>query len=202
MSFFGIVVAAGKGERFGGNKHDLVLGDKPLWRWARDALIDGGATDVVVVGSVPGGIEGGARRRDSVAAGLAAGPEGVPFVLIHDAARPLASADLVRRVAGRVQKGDVGGVVPVMPVRDTLKRVSGDVVDETLDRAGVFAVQTPQGFDAAELRAAHAADDDDASDDAILVERHGGVVATVSGEDSNIKVTYRSDMALVEALLR
>ena len=90
----------------------------------------------------------------------------------------------------------------MMPVRDTLKRVSGDVVDETLDRAGVFAVQTPQGFDAAELRAAHAADDDDASDDAILVERHGGVVATVSGEDSNIKVTYRSDMALVEALLR
>lgn len=202
MTAWGIVVAAGTGARFGAPKHRLRLAGRPLWQWARDALLEGGVTQVVVVGPVEGGVAGGERRRDSVAAGLQALPDGIPFVLVHDAARPLAGPALVRRVIDRLMIGDVAAVVPGIPVRDTLKSVAGDTVVETVERVDLITVQTPQGFVTSELIAAHARDDDDASDDALLIERQGGTVVWVAGEPTNLKVTYPEDLRVVEALQR
>jgi len=197
----GILVAAGRGERFGGLKHAALLRDRPLWEWGRDALLHGGVSRVVLVGDLPGGVPGGVRRRDSVRAGLEALPRTASHVLVHDAARPLATPDLVRRVIDRLLAGGVDAVVPVVAVRDTLKRVGDGWVVHTVDRGDLAAAQTPQGFKVAVLRAAHGHDDDDAGDDAVLVERMGGSVATVEGEASNLKITYPGDLALAEAWL-
>ncbi|MEX1207805.1 MAG: 2-C-methyl-D-erythritol 4-phosphate cytidylyltransferase [Acidimicrobiia bacterium] len=199
MNIHGIVVAAGSGERFGAPKGAVKLGGRPLWEWSRDALLAGDTASVVVVGA--GGLEGGLRRRDSVARGLAALPDGATHVLVHDAARPLARPSLVRRVIDRLAVGDADGVVPVIPVRDTIKRVEGESVVETVERSALVAVQTPQGFLLESLRAAHAADDIDASDDALLIERWGGTVVTVPGEESNLKITFAGDLSIAEALL-
>ncbi|HSM01740.1 MAG TPA: 2-C-methyl-D-erythritol 4-phosphate cytidylyltransferase [Acidimicrobiia bacterium] len=200
MTTHGIVVAAGGGARFGSPKGGVMLGGRPLWERAREALLGGGVDSVVVVGS--GGIPGGHRRRDSVAAGLAALPEDAERVLVHDAARPLATGALTRRVLERLAAGGVDGVVPAVPVRDTLKRVEGDWVVETVERSPLVAVQTPQGFMVGSLRAAHASDDEDASDDAVLIERWGGSIAVVPGEEANLKITFPADLAVAEAMLR
>lgn len=202
MMAWGIVVAAGIGSRFGRPKHELRLQSLPLWEWARRSLLEGGVSEVVVVGLVPGGIPGGDRRRDSVAAGLATVPESIPAVVIHDAARPLAGPDLVRRVLQRLAVGDVAGVVPGIPVRNTLKQVERDRVIATVDRDALISVQTPQGFLTAALRAAHAADDRDASDDASLLERAGASVAWVAGDPGNLKVTYPADLKILEAMIQ
>ncbi len=201
MSCWGVVVAAGAGRRFGAPKHDSSLGGRPLWQWARDALLAGGASGVVLVGPVPGGVPGGDRRRDSVAAGLAELPAAAATVLVHDAARPLAGTDLVARVAERLHEGDVDGVVPVVAVRDTIKEVAAGRVVRTVDRSRLASVQTPQGFRLAALRAAHDSITGDAPDDAWLVEQAGGTVATVPGDPRNLKVTYPDDLAVLAALL-
>jgi len=201
MNLHGVVVGAGSGLRFGTPKASLELGDRHLWMWARDCLLAAGVASVVLVGEMPGGIPGGPRRRDSVAAGLAALPAGATHVLIHDAARPLASQDLARAVVDRLARGDVAGVVPAVPVRDTLKRVDGEDVRDTLDRSSLVAVQTPQGFVLDALLAAHAANDEDASDDAAMIERRGGRVVTIPGEPANLKITYPEDLAVARALL-
>ena len=141
------------------------------------------------------------RERDSVAAGLAAVPPACELVAVHDAARPLASVDLARSLIEHMASTAADGVVPAVPVVDTVKRVDehGRVV-ETLDRSGLVAVQTPQVFRLQSLLAAHAASDEDASDDAFLVERWGGVVDVVDGEPTNLKVTYPSDLVIARAL--
>lgn len=200
MSTYGIVVAAGSGERFGRPKAAVELAGLPLWRHAADALRAGGCVDVVVVGDVPGGVPGGIRRRDSVAAGVEALPDDAEFALVHDAARPLASPGLVKRVVAALGDGHVA-VVPGVPVRDTLKRVADGQVVATIDRTGLVAVQTPQGFRLDVLRAAHAADDEDATDDAALVERTGGTVTVVAGEEHNLKITYPGDLRIAAAVL-
>ncbi len=202
MNVFGIVVAAGRGERFGGPKALLEVGSRPLWRWARDALVEGGCSPVVVVGEVPGGVPGGARRRDSVAAGLGHAPLDATHILVHDAARPLASPALVAAVIERLRVGDVSAVVPAVAVRDTLKEVVDDRVVGTVDRQSLVIAQTPQGFEIGALRAAHDGEDGEATDDAALVERAGGVVAIISGEAENLKITYPGDLAVVEALIK
>ena len=168
-----ILVAAGLGERFGGPKHTAELAGEPMWLRAERSLRAAGVAEVVVVGDVDGGVPGGERRRDSVINGLDRVPTGTEFVLVHDAARPLASVDLIRRVIERLIVGDVAGVVPAVPVRDTVKETEGDVIVRTVDRSPLVAVQTPQGFVASILREAHAASDEDASDDATLVELDG-----------------------------
>lgn len=198
---WGLLLAAGRGTRFGRQKHDVELGGIPIWEHSRRALIDGGVDHLIVVGDLDGAVPGGDRRRDSVASGLAEIPDGLGFVLIHDAARPLVTAGLVRTVIDRLLVGDVAGVVPAIPVRDTLKRVSGDLVVETVNRADLVAVQTPQGFDLETLRAAHAVSGADATDDASMVEEIGGAIAIVAADPANLKVTYPEDLALAEALL-
>lgn len=198
---WGVVVAAGRGRRFGGPKHEALLEGRPLWEWGRAALLEGGSEGVVVVGPVPEGVPGGERRRDSVEAGLAAVPHRAELVLVHDAARPLASAALVRRLLERLEAGEADGVVPGLPVRDALKRVEGEWVRESVEREHLVAVQTPQAFRASALRDAHLADREDASDDAALVERLGGRVAVIPGEVTNLKITFPEDLEVAARLL-
>lgn len=201
MTVWGIVVAAGSGSRFGAPKHEVVLAGRPLWSWAQATLRSGGVDDIVLVGDVPGGIPGGSRRRDSVAAGLEKVPDDVAYTLVHDAARPLASKELVHRIIDRLLEDDTDAVVPAVPVRDTLKRVVGARVNATVDRSSLVAVQTPQGFRTGALRAAHRESSGDATDDAVLIEQAGGSVVTIVGDPRNIKVTYPEDLIVAEALL-
>ena len=197
---WGLLLAAGRGTRFGSQKHDIELGGIPIWQQSKRALLGGGVDWLVVVGDLEGAVPGGDRRRDSVAAGLQVIPDDAGFVLIHDAARPLVTSKLVQAVIGRLLRGDVAGVVPVVPVRDTIKRVAGKFVVETVDRSELVAVQTPQGFDLEVLRAAHAGADEDATDDASMIEKFGGIIAIVDGDPANLKVTYPEDLAVAEAL--
>jgi 2-C-methyl-D-erythritol 4-phosphate cytidylyltransferase len=199
VSVWAVLVAAGAGTRFGGHKQLTLLGDRPLWQWSLAALHDAGLDDVVVVGPVPGGIPGGPRRRDSVAVGLAQIPPSAEHVVVHDAARPLAGPELVRRVVERLLLDDADGVIPVMPVTDTLKRVEDHTVVATVDRERLMAVQTPQGFRARSLRQAHDEIEGDATDDAALIEAWGGTVVTVAGDAHNLKVTFSDDLAVAQA---
>lgn len=201
MTVWGVLVAGGVGARFGGPKHSVLLQGRPLWQWGRDALLEGGVDDVVLVGDIPGGVPGGPRRRDSVAAGLARVSDDVEYVLIHDAARPLASSTLVHRVIERLQRGDVEGVIPALAVGDTIKEVADGIVVATIPRASLYAAQTPQGFVMSALRAAHRAHDRDATDDAELVEANGGVIAVVDGETAAMKVTHPQDLAVAAMLV-
>jgi 2-C-methyl-D-erythritol 4-phosphate cytidylyltransferase/2-C-methyl-D-erythritol 2,4-cyclodiphosphate synthase len=201
-SFAAIIVAGGSGTRFGRSKHDLDLGGKPLWRWSVDAFEAAGASEIVVVGAVPGGVPGGRRRRDSVQAGLEALTSRVPIVLVHDAARPLIRGDLIETVVLAVRRAGIQGAIPAIPVTDTIKRIDGDRIIETVDRIDLVVVQTPQGFRTDALRSAHRAfATDDATDDAALVERSGGTVVIVDGDRTNIKITFPGDLAIAEAIL-
>jgi 2-C-methyl-D-erythritol 4-phosphate cytidylyltransferase len=202
-----IVVAAGGGARFGGAKQFARLGgvsvvDRAV-AVARD-VCDG----VVVVlppdcmWDAPDGVQravGGATRSDSVRAGLAAIPEDAEIVIVHDAARPLASRRLFELVVRAVADG-ADGAVPALAISDTVKRVRDDRVIETVSREGLMAVQTPQAFRAPALRAAHRVGAID-TDDAALVEANGGTVVVVEGERRNLKLTLAADLELAEALL-
>ncbi|HEY8545046.1 MAG TPA: 2-C-methyl-D-erythritol 4-phosphate cytidylyltransferase [Acidimicrobiales bacterium] len=200
-----IVVAAGSGTRFGQPKQYLPLGGRRVLDWslvAARACSDGvvlvvapdhadrpePAADVVVAG--------GDTRSASVRAGLAAVPSDAEVVLVHDGARPLAPADLFTAVIAAVAEGSADAVVPGVPVVDTIRSRTRGVVD----RSDLVIVQTPQGFTAAALRAAHA-DGAEGTDDASLVEARGGTVRVVPGAPTNLKITYPADLAVAEALL-
>lgn len=198
-----IVVAAGTGSRFGEPKHAVKLDGKPLWQWSVDAFTAAGISEIVVVGDVPGGIAGGTRRRDSVLNGLNALAPGSKWVLVHDAARPLVSVALIETIVDSALVGNVDGVIPGIPLTDTIKSVEGGLVVATVDRIGLEAVQTPQAFRTSVLVRSHTeAVNDDATDDATLVERFGGSVKVVTGDPMNIKITYPADLALAESLLQ
>lgn len=207
-----IVVAGGSGSRFGDSfpKQFQDLGGVRVIDWALAAA--GAACDGVVAvlpaaylhATLPGGVAavpGGASRSESVRAGLTAVPGDAAVVVVHDAARPLADTALFERVIAAVQRG-ADGAVPGVPVPDTIKRVdpSGSRVVETLERAALRAVQTPQAFAADVLRRAHAAGGE-ATDDAALVEAAGGTVVVVEGDPNNLKVTGPDDLARAEVLL-
>jgi 2-C-methyl-D-erythritol 4-phosphate cytidylyltransferase len=156
--------------------------------------------DDLVASKVSAAVAGGATRAASVAAGLAAVPPGADLILVHDAARPFASPELVSRVLEAL--GEADGAVPGVPLTDTVKRVAGGRVAETLDRSQLVAVQTPQGFHAHVLRSAFDRAGDaagEATDCAGLVERAGGSVAVVEGERGNVKITSADDLAAAEA---
>ena len=197
-----VIVAAGSGTRFGRPKHSALLADIELWQRSVDAFVVAGTDQIVVVGDVPGGLAGGPRRRDSVAIGLAAVVPDTEWVLVHDAARPLITAELIARVRERSLAGDVDGVIPAIPVTDTIKRVDGESVLETVDRSTLVSVQTPQAFRLSVLREAHSADQTDATDDAAMVERQGGTVVQVMGDPMNFKITVPEDLVLASAYLR
>lgn len=143
-------------------------------------------------------VAGGATRDESVRSGLAVvGDE--DQVLIHDAARPFAPAEVFERVIDALAESEA--VVPAVPVADTIKRVREGVVVETPPRDELVAVQTPQGFRVGTLRAAHAADDPDVTDDAMRVERSGIPVRVVDGSPQGFKITTPFDLAVAVAML-
>ncbi|MHB1964051.1 MAG: 2-C-methyl-D-erythritol 4-phosphate cytidylyltransferase [Acidimicrobiales bacterium] len=211
-----VVVAGGSGTRFGGRKQFALLGGRPVVAWAVDAcrsVCDG----VVVVVPAPAAadaerfgadlvVAGGPTRSASVRRGLAAVPAEAEVVVVHDAARPLASPDLFRAVLAALADPGPGaaaaGAIPVLAVTDTLKRVDPErrTVTATLSRADLVAVQTPQAFRADALRRAHAGGDD-ATDDAALVEALGATVRVVAGDPRNLKLTTPADLAFAEHLL-
>jgi 2-C-methyl-D-erythritol 4-phosphate cytidylyltransferase len=202
-----IVVAAGDGARFGGAKQFVRLGRVSVVERAVGIASD--ACDGVVVAlppdaewSAPDGVQlvvGGATRSDSVRAGLAASPDAGEVVVVHDAARPLASRHLFDLVIAAVAEG-ADGAVPALAVSDTVKRVRDQRVVETVSRDGLVAVQTPQAFRADALRAAHRIGSVD-TDDAALVEANGGTVIVVEGERRNLKLTVADDLDIARALL-
>ncbi|MDU0478946.1 2-C-methyl-D-erythritol 4-phosphate cytidylyltransferase [Staphylococcus chromogenes] len=149
-------------------------------------------------------VHGGGERADSIWAGLQAIPDADGVVLIHDAARALTPPGMIARVAQTVLTGELGAV-PVLPVTDTIKRIDGDVVAETPDRAALRAVQTPQGFDLAALRAANekffgGEQDFVPTDDSSLMEWAGHRVHTVQGDPMAFKVTTPMDMAMAQMI--
>jgi 2-C-methyl-D-erythritol 4-phosphate cytidylyltransferase len=147
-------------------------------------------------------VPGGAERQRSVAAALAAVPDEVDIVLVHDAARALAPPGLIEAVASAVRDGHPA-VIPVLPVVDTVKEVGPDgLVMGTVDRSALRSVQTPQGFRRSVLAAAHAGATDPLTDDAGLVEKAGVPVTCVAGDERALKITRPLDLVLAEALLR
>jgi len=145
-------------------------------------------------------VTGGATRAESVHAALADVSEDAFVVLVHDAARPLVDDAVVERVLKPLAEG-YDGVVPAIPIPDTVKRVEGRDVVETLVRDELFRAQTPQAFLASTLRRAYVGDLAEATDCASLVERAGGRVAVVEGDPRLLKVTTPEDLALVESWL-
>jgi 2-C-methyl-D-erythritol 4-phosphate cytidylyltransferase len=204
---WGIVVAAGRGDRFGQPKQFCGLAGTRVVDRSLTALTAVCEAVVVVLPAdvswdgqpVAAAVAGGETRSDSVRAGLRAIPEDAHVVVVHDAARPLATRTLFHAVITAVQAG-ADAAVPGVPVTDTLKRIEGERVVDTLDRKQLVAVQTPQAFRASALRAAHASGDD-ATDDAALVEAAGGTVVVVAGEPRNLKITTPDDLLVAAALL-
>jgi 2-C-methyl-D-erythritol 4-phosphate cytidylyltransferase len=170
----------------------LVVAAPPGWEEATILLSE--ELDCDKVSAV---VRGGRRRGESVRLALAEIPEEVEIVLVHDAARPLVSADLVSRVLEPLSQG-WDAVVPALPLVDTVKRIDGERVVETPERSSLVAVQTPQAFRAKALRAAYADEYDEATDCSTLIERRGGRVVWVEGDRRLHKVTTSDDLLLVE----
>jgi len=215
-----VVPAAGSGVRLGAGvpKAFYLLDGRTLVQRAVDGLLASGVVDRVVV-AVPADrtdraklilgrdatvVAGGANRGDSVSRALAAvaGTEEPDFVLIHDAARALTPPDLVLRVVEALRAGHPA-VVPALPVADTIKAVdSNGAVLGTPERAGLRAVQTPQGFTTELLRRAYQnAGTAEFTDDASLVEHIGGRVQVVAGDPLAFKITTRLDLLLAHAIV-
>ena len=216
-----VLVAAGRGERLGTKRPKAFarLAGRPLLAESVERLDASEWVDAVVIvappdweepaillseelgaGKVAAAVPGGETRADSVRAGLAEVPDEAAALLVHDAARPLLSEEIVERVLRALGDG-WDGVVPGLPLADTVKRVDGDTIVETIDRSGLYAVQTPQAFVAATLRRALAAPGAALSDCAGYVEAAGGRVTVVEGDPRLVKVTTAADLDFVETLL-
>lgn len=214
-----LIVAAGRGQRFGGNlpkQYAPLRGERLLRRTLR-AFCNHPRVQKVIVAIHPDDAEtfaetvegfagvvsvhGGATRQDSVRLGLEALAADAPdFVLIHDGARPMVSPALIDSVIEGL--GAAEGVLPVVPVIDTLKRVEGARVGETVPRENLVRAQTPQGFRFPGILAAHRQFAGEAlTDDAAVLERAGLGVVTVAGDETNIKVTTMDDLARLTAAL-
>lgn len=213
-----IVLAAGSGRRFGvAPKQYELLGNERVID--HSLAVSRAAADHVVVVLAPGqeregeelvasgaadvAVTGGSERADSVRSALAVIDEDAAVIVVHDAARPLASGELHQAVVAAVHAG-ADAVIPAVAVTDTIKQIAHDahgrtVVVETPDRSSLVAVQTPQAFRADVLRDAHAGSAG-ATDDAALVEAIGGTVIVIEGEPTNIKITGPNDLAIAAIL--
>jgi 2-C-methyl-D-erythritol 4-phosphate cytidylyltransferase len=209
-----LIVAAGRGERLGADRPKALvpLAGRPLLQWSIDALRAAAQIERIVL-ALPAGVEapegtvgvlGGAVRSQSVRLALAAAGEG-EVVLVHDAARPLLTAELVSEtLATLAADHDLDAVIAATPVADTIKRVSDGTVTQTLERSELWAIQTPQVFRRAALERALDVPEEvlaQASDDAWLIERLGGRVAVHHNRSENLKVTTAVDLELAGLLL-
>jgi 2-C-methyl-D-erythritol 4-phosphate cytidylyltransferase len=224
MKASAIIVAAGSGVRLGKQepKAFVKIGGRTMLSYSLAVIARVTEIDEIVI-TVPAGFEtaaraevsgagievpvkitvGGVERQDSVRIALALTSAESELVIVHDAARPSADADIFRRCLECASR--VGGAIAAMPVADTLKRVDSEgAIVETVVRAGIWQAQTPQAFRRALLVAAHAHAVDQkiaATDDADLVERHGGRVEVVEASSRNLKITTLADLAIAEAML-
>jgi len=221
-----VVVAAGRSERMGGrDKLAAELAGLPVLAWSLAAVAASPLVERIALVRSPDRaseprppwlpdkvvsiVPGGARRQDSVAAGIRAldGPDAsapdARVLLVHDGARPLVSTRLVEAVA--MAAAEHGAAIPVLPVSETLKQVDGDVVTATVDRAGVGAAQTPQGVRWDVLRGAitriEPRDEIEYTDEAALLAAAGVIVHAVPGEPANLKVTRPDDLEFAAARL-
>ncbi|HSJ50469.1 MAG TPA: 2-C-methyl-D-erythritol 4-phosphate cytidylyltransferase [Actinomycetota bacterium] len=215
-----IVLAAGRGDRLGGEtpKAFASLGGRPLLAHAASTASSARGVAYLVVAAPAGWedlaravvepmaphvvVRGGESRQASVRSALAAVPEGASTILCHDAARALAPVELFEAVLEALAGWD--GVVPVLPVADTVKRVRGEVVERTEERAGLALAQTPQAFGAEALRDAHARaarDGLEVTDDAAVLEAAGYRVRAVAGDPRASKITTAEDLARAEAVV-
>lgn len=224
MSIWAVLVAAGRGERLGGDrpKAFVRLGQLPLLAEPLRRLDECEALDGVVVvapegweepaillaeeigaSKVTACVTGGETRTESVRAGVAEVPADAEVIVVHDAARPLLPPDVVPRLLEALGEG-FDGAVPGVALADTVKRASDGVVAETLPRSELVTVQTPQAFQAGALRSALDRPDDGlvpATDCASLVEANGGRVRVVAGDERLLKVTTPADLERVNAWL-
>lgn len=219
MTTAALIVAAGRGTRFGGERpkqYQPLLG-RPLLRWTIEAFLrhpaialvqgvihpdDAAFYDEAVAGlALPAPVCGGATRQASVRAGLEAlAARGATRVLIHDAARPLVRATLIDRVLAGLEEAE--GALPALPVTDSLRRVEHGLVSGSLPRDGLVRAQTPQGFRMDAILAAHrAAASADFTDDAAILQAAGGAVRVVAGDEEALKVTEADDLLRVERLI-
>jgi 2-C-methyl-D-erythritol 4-phosphate cytidylyltransferase len=221
MSVWAVLAAAGRGDRLGLDRPkafaplgDGVLLAVPLLRLNDSEWIEG-----IVIAAPPDweepsillaeelacekvatAVTGGETRAESVRAALPSVPDGAAVILVHDAARPFVGEEVIGRVLAPLSEG-WDGVVPAVPVKDTVKRVRGEEVVETVDREGLMAAQTPQAFEASVLRTAMGGDLAGATDCASLVEAARGRVRVVEGDPKLLKVTDPADLELVSTWL-
>ncbi len=221
MSVWAVLAAAGRGERLGSDRPKAFarLGGRPLLAESLERLEESGWIDAIVIAAPPdweepsilvaeeiaatkvsSAVTGGESRSESVRLALEEVPEEAAVVLVHDVARPLLPEEVIERVLAPLSEG-WDGVVPAVPLADTVKRVDGDRVVETLPRDDLVAVQTPQAFLADTLRRAVSGDVSSATDCASLVESQGGRIKVVEGDPRLLKVTDADDLALVESWL-
>jgi 2-C-methyl-D-erythritol 4-phosphate cytidylyltransferase len=221
MSTWAVIVAAGSGDRLGADRPKAFarLGDRPLLAESLERLDRSDWVDGIVVACPEGweepaillaeelgaskvaqAVTGGASRAESVRLGVNEVPPDAVALLVHDAARPLLAEDVITRVLEPLGEG-WDGAVPALSVPDTIKRVEGGKVAETLARDGLVAAQTPQAFVADVLRAALVGDVGGACDCASLVEASGGRVKVVEGDPRLLKVTTAQDLRVAETLL-
>jgi 2-C-methyl-D-erythritol 4-phosphate cytidylyltransferase len=208
-----LVVAAGRGERLGSNgpKAFAVLGGQPMLEWSVAALRMVPAIEQIIVAmpdrrAAPAGtrgVLGAGARSGSVRAALAAAPTAADVILIHDAARPLVTTELIERVLAALD--GVDAAIAAAPVTDTTKQTDANgLVLRTIDRDGLWAVQTPQVFRRDALERALEVDEAalaGATDEASLIERRGGSVRIVEAPRENLKVTTPLDLLVAEQLL-
>ncbi|MDQ2982441.1 MAG: 2-C-methyl-D-erythritol 4-phosphate cytidylyltransferase [Actinomycetota bacterium] len=216
-----VLVAAGRGERLGADRPKAFapLRGRPLIAEPLARLDSSEWVDAIVIVAAAGweepsilvseelacdkvseSVTGGETRAESVRNGVAAVPEDAAVIVVHDAARPFLVEDVLERVITALD-AEWQGAVPVLRLADTVKRVRGNEIVETLDRSELAAVQTPQAFVAPVLREALAGDLGGATDCSSLVEARGGRVRAVEGDARLLKVTDESDLALVSGLL-
>ena len=221
MSVWALLVAAGAGERLGADrpKAFVGLGELPLLAEPLRRLDESEWIDAIVVavpsgweepaillaeelsaGKVVAAVAGGETRAESVRTALGEVPDDALVVLVHDAARPLVTDDVIGRVLAPLSEG-WDGVVPGLPLVDTVKTVDGQRVTGTASREKLVAVQTPQAFSLPALRSAYAGELGGATDCSALVEVNGGRVAWVEGDQRLLKVTTRADLELVASWL-
>jgi 2-C-methyl-D-erythritol 4-phosphate cytidylyltransferase len=229
-----LILAAGSGERLGADqpKAFVELAGRPLVQWSVDVLRNVVGVQRIVIAMPAGtrvplgviesdgvpaglsegtpapvgvtGVAGGAVRSESVRLALAAAGPGDP-VLVHDAARPLVSVELAAATIHALEADrSIDAAIAAVPMTDTVKRVAGGVVRETLDRSELWAVQTPQVFRRAALERALDVPGEvlaKATDDAWLIERAGGRVGVVEATSENLKITTPLDLAVAEMLI-
>jgi 2-C-methyl-D-erythritol 4-phosphate cytidylyltransferase len=221
VSVWAVLAAAGRGERLGLDRPKAFarLRDRPLLAESLERLEATPWVEAIVVvappgweepaillaeelgcGKVVGCVAGGDSRSESVREGVAEVSDDATVVLVHDAARPLVTDEVVERVLEPLTEG-WDGAVPALPLTDTVKRVRGVEVVETIDRSDLVATQTPQAFESTVLRQALRGDVASASDCASLVEAQRGRIAIVEGDPRLVKVTSAEDLALVESWL-